>query len=56
MATIKEVAREAGVSVGTVSMVQNHADYGSAAIRAKVEAAVAKMHYVPSEIGRNLSL
>ncbi|MBQ1875268.1 MAG: LacI family DNA-binding transcriptional regulator [Selenomonas sp.] len=56
MATIKEVAREAGVSVGTVSMVLNHADYGSAAIRAKVEAAVAKMHYVPSEIGRNLSL
>ena len=56
MAKIKDVAREAGVSVGTVSMVLNHDDYGSAAIRAKVEAAVQKLHYVPSEMARNLSL
>ena len=45
MAKIKDVAREAGVSVGTVSMVLNHDDYGSAAIRAKVEAAVQKLTY-----------
>ena len=56
MATIREVAREAGVSVGTVSMVLNNAEYGSQGIRQKVEAAVEKLHYVPSAIGRNLSL
>lgn len=56
MAKIKDVAREAGVSVGTVSMVLNHDDYGSDAIRAKVEAAVKKLRYVPSDMARNLSL
>lgn len=56
MATIRDVAREAGVSVGTVSMVLNNKEYGSEAIRQKVEAAVEKLQYVPSAIGRNLSL
>ena len=56
MAKIRDVAKEAGVSVGTVSMVLNHADYGSPAIREKVKAAVEKLQYVPSEMARNLSL
>ena len=56
MAKIRDVAKEAGVSVGTVSMVLNHADYGSPAIREKVQAAVKKLQYVPSEMARNLSL
>ena len=56
MARIRDVAQEAGVSVGTVSMVLNHADYGSPAIRQKVQAAVEKLQYVPSEMARNLSL
>ncbi len=56
MAKIRDVAREAGVAVGTVSMVLNHADYGSPAIRKKVEDAVKKLQYVPSEMARNLSL
>lgn len=56
MARIRDVAKEAGVAVGTVSMVLNHEDYGSAEIRQKVEAAVRKLHYVPSEMARNLSL
>ena len=56
MARIRDVAQEAGVSVGTVSMVLNHNDYGSAAIRQKVQAAVEKLQYVPSEMARNLSL
>ncbi|WP_231473874.1 LacI family DNA-binding transcriptional regulator [Selenomonas sp. ND2010] len=56
LARIRDVAREAGVSVGTVSMVLNHADYGSPAIRQKVESAVEKLQYVPSEMARNLSL
>ena len=56
MAKIRDVAKEAGVSVGTVSMVLNHADYGSPQIRKKVEDAVEKLQYVPSEMARNLSL
>ena len=56
MARIRDVAQEAGVSVGTVSMVLNHNDYGSPAIRQKVQAAVEKLQYVPSEMARNLSL
>lgn len=56
MAKIRDVAKEAGVSVGTVSMVLNHEDYGSPAIREKVQKAVEKLHYVPSEMARNLSL
>lgn len=56
MATIRDVAREAGVSVGTVSMVLNNDNYGSEAIREKVKNAVDKLQYVPSAIGRNLSL
>ena len=56
MAKIRDVAQEAGVSVGTVSMVLNHPEYGSPAIRQKVQAAVEKLQYVPSEMARNLSL
>ena len=56
MAKIRDVAQEAGVSVGTVSMVLNHPDYGSPAIRQKVQAAVEKVQYVPSEMARNLAL
>ncbi len=56
MAKIKDVAKLAGVSTSTVSLVLNHKGYVSAATRAKVEAAVRELHYVPSEVGRNLSL
>lgn len=56
MATMRDVAREAEVSLGTVSMVLNNREYGSEAIRKKVEDAVEKLHYVPNAMGRNLSL
>ena len=56
MAKIKDVAKLAGVSTSTASLVLNHKGYVSEATRAKVEAAVQKLHYVPSEVGRNLSL
>lgn len=56
MARIKDVAKLAGVSTSTVSLVLNNKGYASAATRAKVEAAVKALHYVPSEVGRNLSL
>lgn len=56
MARIKDVAKLAGVSTSTVSLVLNNKGYVSAATRTKVEAAVKELHYVPSEVGRNLSL
>ena len=56
MAKIKDVAKLAGVSTSTVSLVLNHKGYVSEATRAKVESAVEKLQYVPSEVGRNLSL
>ncbi len=56
MANIKDVARLAGVSTSTVSLVLNHKGYVSEATREKVEAAVRQLHYVPSEVARNLSL
>lgn len=56
MARIKDVAKLAGVSTSTVSLVLNNKGYVSAATRSKVEAAVQELHYVPSEVGRNLSL
>lgn len=56
MAKIKDVARLAGVSPSTVSLVLNNKGYVSDITRAKVQAAVAELNYVPSEVGRNLSL
>ncbi len=56
MVRIKDVAKEAGVAASTVSLVMNRKGYVSEATRAKVEAAMAKLNYVPSEVARNLSL
>lgn len=56
MARIKDVAKEAGVAPSTVSLVLNHKGYVSQETREKVEAAVKRLHYVPSEVARNLSL
>ena len=56
MARIKDVAKEAGVAASTVSLVMNKKGYVSQATREKVEAAMKKRNYVPSEVARNLSL
>ena len=56
MVRIKDVAKEAGVAASTVSLVMNKKGYVSEATRAKVEAAMKKLNYVPSEMARNLSL
>lgn len=56
MARIKDVAKLAGVSTSTVSLVLNNKGCVSDTTRAKVDAAVKALHYVPSEVGRNLSL
>jgi len=54
MATIKDVARHAQVSVTTVSHVVNGTRRVSAEGRARVEAAVRALGYVPSAIARSL--
>jgi LacI family transcriptional regulator len=56
MTTITEVALRAGVSAMTVSRVVNRSGYASAATRAKVEAAVAELGYVPNAVARHLRL
>ncbi len=55
MATIKDVAAEAGLSVGTVSRILNNRGYISPKAREKVEAAMRKLKYQPNEIARSLS-
>ncbi len=54
MATIKDVAREAGVTTATVSYVLNGTGRVSEATRQKVLAAARKLHYRPSVIAQNL--
>jgi LacI family transcriptional regulator len=54
MATIREVAQRAGVSTMTVSRVLNNSGYVSADARARVEAAVADLGYVPNTLGLSL--
>lgn len=55
MATLKDVAREAGLSVGTVSRVLNNRGYISEETRANVKAAMKKLDYQPNEMARSLS-
>jgi LacI family transcriptional regulator len=52
--TIKDVAREAGVSIKTVSRVLNKERYVGDATRARVEAAVAALKFRPSQAARTL--
>jgi len=54
MASIKDVARHAGVSVGTVSNVINRPDMVSASIRARVTRVIEELGYVRSEHARQL--
>lgn len=54
MATIKDVARLAGVSVATVSRVINSDDVVTRETKQRVEAAVKSLNYSPNLLGRNL--
>jgi LacI family transcriptional regulator, galactose operon repressor len=54
MATIKEVAERARVSVATVSRVVNNSGYVSADLRERVEEAMYALHYKPSALARSL--
>lgn len=54
MANIQQVAKEAQVSVATVSRVLNGQNKVSSKTRLKVEEAIKKLSYEPSMLGRNL--
>jgi len=56
VATMKDVAREAGVSTSTVSHVINNNRFVSEAIRDKVNAAIDQLNYAPSALARSLKL
>ncbi len=55
MATIKDVAREAGVSVATVSRVLNHSPKTSKASLLAVTTAIDKLNYQPNPAARALA-
>jgi len=55
-ATISDVARKAGVGVGTVSRVLNNSPQVSEATRQKVLRAMEELDYVPNPFARRLSL
>lgn len=55
-ATIKDVAKEAGVSLMTVSRVINNKEHIASATREKVQAAIKKLNYMPNLSARNLVL
>ncbi len=54
MATIKDVAREAGLTVGTVSRVLNNRGYISEKTREKVHRVMRELNYRPNEVARSL--
>jgi LacI family transcriptional regulator len=54
MSTISDVAKRAGVSAMTVSRVVNGSGYTSIATRARVEAAIEELGYVPNALARQL--
>ncbi|NMM94949.1 LacI family DNA-binding transcriptional regulator [Bifidobacterium oedipodis] len=54
MVGMRDVAKAAGVSLSTVSLVVNNTGYVSADMRAKVEASMRELNYIPNELARNL--
>ena len=54
-ATIKDVARHAGVSPMTVSRVVNGSEYVSSATRASVQRSIRELRYSPNLAARNLA-
>lgn len=54
MATLKDVAKEAGLAVGTVSRILNNRGYISDEARKKVYDAMERLNYKPNEIARSL--
>lgn len=54
MASITDVAKKAGVGVGTVSRTLSGNGYVAEKTREKVMAAIQELNYVPNELARNL--
>lgn len=55
MATIKEVAARAGVSVTTVSRALNNRGYLGKETRERIQTAMAELNYHPNEVARSLT-
>lgn len=54
MVGMRDVAKLAGVSLSTVSLVVNRNGYVSDQMRARVEEAMRELNYIPNELARNL--
>lgn len=54
MATIRDVAKRAGVSVATVSRVLNNKGYAHEDTRKLVNEAIKELNYKPNEVARSL--
>lgn len=54
MASIKDVAKQAGVGVGTVSRVLNNTGYVAETTRKKIIEVMEQLDYTPNELARNL--
>lgn len=54
MASIKDVAKKAGVGVGTVSRMINESGYVAKATREKIQKAMEELDFTPNELARNL--
>lgn len=54
MASIRDVAKEAGVGIGTVSRFLNDSGYVSKETREKIELVMRELNYTPNELARNL--
>ena len=55
MVTIKDIARESGYSISTVSRVLNHRNDVSPDAREKIEEVVAKFNFVPNNNAKHLT-
>src|ERR1700690_96196 len=54
MATIRDVAKHAGVAPITVSRVINNSGHVSQEVRERVERSIAELHYIPNALGPSL--
>ena len=54
VATRKDVAEYAGVSVATVSYVVNHTKHVTPEVQARVEEAIRELHYTPNLVAWSL--